>query len=170
MGLFKSEKTFFGPISLLPEIAGSIEFQLKREGYEVQCFEQVSGGYDISITKGGAFKALLGMKSALKVKIEPHRGNKIYVEASVGIFGQQAIPTAITLLVAWPVIIAQVWGLVKQSKLDNEVMAIVEACVRKYKMTTASGSLIIGGEKVCTGCGRKHNLSKNFCSSCGHRL
>ena len=31
----------------------------------------ISGGYDISITKGNMFKAVLGMKTALKVHIYP---------------------------------------------------------------------------------------------------
>jgi hypothetical protein len=29
----------------------------------------------------------------------------MYIEAGIGIFGQQAIPTLITMFVAWPVII-----------------------------------------------------------------
>ena len=62
--MFKSNKTFYGPISLIPEIAGAIEFQFKRKGFKVQCFELGSGGFDISIAKGGIFKSLLGMKSA----------------------------------------------------------------------------------------------------------
>ena len=80
-----------------------------------------TGGVQVSIRKGGTFKAIIGMKTALNVRIEPV-ANGTTVEAGVGIFGQQAIPTAITLLVFWPVIIAQVWNMAQESKLDEEAL------------------------------------------------
>jgi hypothetical protein len=44
------------------------------------------------------------------------------VETGVGIFGQQAIPTAVTLLVFWPVLVAQVWNMAQEAKLDEEAI------------------------------------------------
>ena len=74
----------------------------------------------VSIRKGGTFKAIIGMKTALNIKIEPV-ANGTTVDAGVGTFGQQAVPTAITLLIFWPVIIAQVWNMAQEAKLDEEL-------------------------------------------------
>ncbi|MGN0187981.1 MAG: zinc ribbon domain-containing protein, partial [Candidatus Cryptobacteroides sp.] len=92
MGTFNTKKTLYGPASVIPEIASAIRDDFSKDGYEVSMDALSSGGYDISITKGGIFKAVLGMKTALKVTILPQDG-RIRFEAGVGIFGQQAIPT-----------------------------------------------------------------------------
>jgi hypothetical protein len=69
------------------------------------------------------------MKTALNVKIEPV-SNGTTVEARVGIFGQQAIPTAITLLVFWPVLIAQVWNMAQEAKLDEEALDVAKESLK----------------------------------------
>jgi hypothetical protein len=89
------------------------------------------GGVQVSIRKGGTFKAIIGMKTALNIKIEPV-ANGTTVEAGVGIFGQQAIPTAITLLVFWPVIIAQVWNMAHESNLDDEALDVAEESLKAH--------------------------------------
>jgi hypothetical protein len=76
-------------------------------------------------------KAIIGMKTALNIKIEPV-ANGTTVDAGVGIFGQQAIPTAITLLVFWPVIIAQVWNMAHESKLDEEALGVAEESLKSH--------------------------------------
>ena len=123
MAAFNTNKTLNGSVSLIPEIANRIENDFIREGYEVQKIALSSGGYDISITKGGLFKAVLGMKTALKVTLLPQGGN-IYFEAGVGIWGQQAIPTVISMLFFWPVLITQIWGIVEQASLDDKALAL----------------------------------------------
>jgi uncharacterized membrane protein YqaE (UPF0057 family) len=73
------------------------------------------------VKKGNLFKAVLGLQTALKVKISniaPH----VCVTTNVGIFGQQAIPTILTVCVWWPFVITQIWGLIKQHKLDQYIM------------------------------------------------
>ncbi len=97
MGTFSTKKTLYGPQSLIPQIAERIQEEFQNEGYTVKA-EPLSGrGYDLSITKGGMFKAVLGMKTALKVTLLP-QGANILFEAGVGIWGQQAIPTVISML------------------------------------------------------------------------
>ncbi|MCS2523166.1 hypothetical protein NXV02_03315 [Bacteroides ovatus] len=73
---------------------------MQYEQFEVQIDNLLSGGVDISISKGGLFKAVLGLKSALKVSLIP-KDNAIAFEAGIGIFGQQAIPTIISMLFFW---------------------------------------------------------------------
>lgn len=123
MGTFKSTKTFFASPEIIPAIVKDITGTFTNEGYQVQAQDLISGGYDISITKGNMFKAVLGMKTALKVHIYP-ANEQIRVDAGVGIFGQQAVPTLISMFLFWPVLITQISGMIAQAKMDDKVMMI----------------------------------------------
>ena len=96
MGTFNTKAVLNADPRLIPDIADRICNEFVADGYEVKREDLISGGIDISLTKGGAFKAVLGMKTALKVKLQPEAG-AINFDAGVGIFGQQVIPT----LVMW---------------------------------------------------------------------
>ena len=74
--------------------------------------------------KGNLFQAVLGMQTALKVKISSTSPHAL-VKMSIGLFGQQAIPTILTVAVWWPIAICQVAGLVKQYKMDQEVLTSI---------------------------------------------
>ena len=125
MGTFSTKKILYGSTTLIPTIANRIQEEFQNDGYEVAMDALSSGGYDISITKGGIFKAVLGMKTALKVTLLP-QGSNIHFEAGVGIWGQQAIPTVISMLFFWPVLLTQIWGMVEQSKLDDKALEIAK--------------------------------------------
>lgn len=125
MGTFTSEKILYGNPKYIPVMGERICQEFARDGFETNMEDMAGGGVDISLAKGGKFKAALGMKSALKVTIAPRNGT-IHIKAGVGIFGQQLLPSAITVLVFWPVIVAQVWGMVQQSKLDDRAIALAE--------------------------------------------
>lgn len=131
MGTFKTSKMLYGNPTLIPIISSAIIEEFRKEGYDVTTQDLMSGGKDISITKGGMFKAIIGMKTALKISLKPY-DNKIQFEAGVGIFGLQAIPSAIALFVAWPVMITQIWGLVQQSKLDDKALEIAESVLYRH--------------------------------------
>lgn len=166
MGAFKSIKTFFASPSLIPVIARDITATFRDEGYEVHSDELISGGSDISITKGGVFKAVLGMKSALKINIAPDNG-AIRIEAGVGIFGQQAIPTVISMLFFWPVLITQISGLISQAKLDNKVVAIAAETIERETRKQAVSAVPSASVRFCTHCGNKMDGEAAFCSVCG---
>ena len=129
MATFSTKKVLYGSTSLIPTIANRIQEEFQNDGYEVAMDALSSGGYDISITKGGVFKAILGMKTALKINLTPTSSKSIAFEAGVGIWGQQAIPTAISMLFFWPVLITQIWGLIQQSNLDDKAAEIVEKVI-----------------------------------------
>lgn len=131
MATFKTKRTFNCPASLLPEIAGTISEEFQKDGYEVEVKELYYGGYDISITKGGFFKSVLGMKTALKISLISQGTNGLSFEAGVGIFGQQLIPTIISMFFYWPVIITQIWGLIQQANLDDKAAEIVEKVIEE---------------------------------------
>ena len=168
MATFSTKKILYGATSLIPTIANRIQEEFQNDGYEVAMDALSSGGYDISITKGGVFKAVLGMKTALKVTLLPQGGNILF-EAGVGIWGQQAIPTVISMLFFWPVLITQIWGMVEQSKLDDKALDIAKDVIY-MNSNIAAVATASNGSKFCTGCGTKNAESSNFCCGCGRPL
>lgn len=164
MATFNTKKVLYGSPSLIPTVASHIQSEFQNEGYDVAVDALSSGGYDISITKGGVFKAVLGMKTALKVTLLP-QGSNIYFEAGVGIWGQQAIPTVISMLFFWPVLITQIWGMVEQSKLDDKALEIAKDVI--YMNNNSATPTNSSGSKFCTSCGTKNIESANFCCGCG---
>lgn len=125
MGKFSSSKIFYNCDHYIDNVAKQFSEQMQQEGFDINAQKVSDGKWDISIKKGGMFKAILGMKSALKIEIHSASPN-VFVKTSVGIFAQQAIPTAITMLVLWPVLLAQIWGMIKQAKLDTHVMDVLQ--------------------------------------------
>ena len=167
MATFSTKKILYGPVSLIPSIAHSIQDDFLNNGFEVSMDSLSSGGYDISITKGGTFKAIMGMKTALKVTLLPN-GNTISFEAGVGIWGQQAIPTVISMLFFWPVLITQIWGIINQAKLDDKALEIANEVISKhnYNQNVTAGA----GVKFCTSCGTQNGGNAKFCCGCGKQL
>ena len=165
MGTFNTKKTLYGTASIIPQIATAIRDDFAKEGYEVSMDALSSGGYDISITKGGLFKAVLGMKTALKITLIPFDG-KIRFEAGVGIFGQQAIPTVISMFFFWPVLLTQIWGMIAQSKLDDRALQTAQDVIARSSYT-ALPALGSGTSKYCTSCGARNDESAKYCCDCG---
>lgn len=161
--IFASKRVFVADPSLIPAIAEGVVLQFQNEGYKVKWENLLSGGADISITKGGIFKAVAGMKTALKITITP-QGTHIFAEAGVGIFGQQVVPTIISMLFFWPVLLTQTWGLIQQSKLDDHAMEVIENLLQQLRL---SGKSMSSGS-FCPECGA--SVSGKFCSSCGKKL
>ena len=166
MGTFNTKKTLYGVVSLIPVMASRIQGEFQNEGYEVKSDALNSGAYDISVTKGGVFKAVLGMRTALHITLVP-QGDDVAFEASVGIFGQQAIPTVISMFFFWPVLITQIWGLVTQAKLDDKALEIVTqvACANGAKYQQGNASRLF-----CTSCGTKITVGAKYCPDCGNKL
>lgn len=167
MATFNTKKILYGSSALITEIANRIQEQFIYEGYEVKTDSLSSGGYDISITKGGIFKAVLGMKTALKITLIP-QGNNVLFEAGVGIWGHQAIPTIISMLFFWPVLITQIWGMVEQAKLDDKALELAMEVVNSKQNISASA--VNNDKKFCTQCGAQNTVSSKFCSECGAKL
>ena len=173
MGTYSKKKLLAAHSSQINSIAEAIQTDFVRDGFEVNVDTLMSGGKDISITKGNLFKAVLGMRSALKVTLIPQTEGVLF-EANVGIYGQQAIPTVISMLFFWPVLITQIWGLVEQSSLDDRALALAEQAIAggatSSTSTSSFTSTFSGNHKFCTNCGAKLNGASKFCSNCGTKL
>src|SRR5918997_2649861 len=131
MGTFNSTKTFPYSVEDIAPVAKDVMDHFADQDFEVTETNIPTGGVQVSIRRGGIFKAIIGMKTALNIKIEPV-ANGTTLEAGGGGFGQQAVPTAITLLVFWPVIIAQVWNMAQEAKLDEEAMGVAEESLKAH--------------------------------------
>ena len=131
MGTFNSTKTVPYVVDDLAPVAQEVESYFESQEFEATQTNLPAGGVQVSIRRGGTFKAIIGMKTALNIKIEPVAGGT-QVDAGVGIFGQQAIPTMITALVFWPVIIAQVWNMAQEAKLDEEALGVAEESLKAH--------------------------------------
>lgn len=165
MGVFKKSKLLHGNPSLIPLIGEKIAENFKNDGYETTVIDLIAGGKEVSITKGGMFKAIIGMKTALKIKLVP-KDNRIQFDAGVGIFGLQAIPTAITLFVTWPVIATQILGLIQQSKLDNKALDIAER-----EIYNASNDNYLQEQHVyCPHDGKRIPADSEYCPYCGTKI
>src|ERR671917_2752064 len=139
MGTFNSSHTVPHVVEDLTPVAHDVMRHFQRQDFEVTETPISTGGVQVSIRRGGTFKAIIGMKTALNIKIEPV-SNGTAVDAGVGIFGQQAIPTAITLLVFWPVIIAQVWNMAQEANLDEEALRVAEESLKAHSSNAPSGT------------------------------
>jgi hypothetical protein len=139
MGTFNSSKTVPYVVEDLTPVAQDVMGHFESQDYEVTEAHIPTGGVQVSIRKGGTFKAIIGLKTALNIKIVPE-ANGTRVEAGVGIFGQQAIPTAITLLVFWPVLVAQVWNMAQESKLDEEALGVAEESLKAHSQAPSGAA------------------------------
>jgi hypothetical protein len=133
MAIFESTKCVPIVLEDLTPVVNEVMEYFRRQGYEV-AGQKTANGWEISLTKGGVFKSLLGLKTALKIYIEP-TAKLTVVKTKVGLFGTQALPTTIAFWIFWPVLIPQIWGLVQQAKLDEEAISCVEASLQSHAKT-----------------------------------
>ncbi|MBI3970122.1 MAG: zinc ribbon domain-containing protein [Chloroflexi bacterium] len=167
MGLLGSTRTFYLPSPDLAAAAEDVMRHFKEQDYDVAGEETLDRGWHISVKKGNIFQALGGLSTALKIDLQQD-GSAVTAKTSVGMFGTQALPTAITVLVYHPLVLAQVWGLVRQHRLDEEALACVERSLVKQTRTGAAG----GARSAADGRGRAtvHEVRRRCCTNCGATL
>src|SRR5919107_137425 len=105
MGTFNSSKTFPYVVEDLAPVAQDVMGHFESQDFEVTETNIPTGGVQVSIRKGGTFKAIL---------------------------------TAITLLVFWPVIIAQVWNMAQEANLDEEAIRVAEESLKAHSSKAPS--------------------------------
>lgn len=163
---FTSSRVFKVSPDRIPGMARTLEIALRQDGYETRSDTLLGGDVIVSLTNGGLFKAIVGMKTALKVELRADGGN-VLAKTSVGIWGHQIVPTVIMLLWFWPVLITQIWGLVQQSRLDTHVMEILGKAAEKEPEAIDVPSEEVSA-RFCSECGKP--VTGNFCSNCGAKV
>ena len=189
MGAFETKTIIRANSNLIPKMAETICKVFEFDGFTTQAAPMSGGGYDISVVKGGKFKAILGMQSALKIQLVQRDQDYISFSAGVGIFGKEMIPSAIALFVAWPILIPQIWGLIQQSGLDDRALKVCYAVVdglddrQIIEQRLAPGPSVkrFSGSNVrpkqfvsstamkhfCPHCGKEIDADAMFCPRCG---
>lgn len=172
MATYSKKRLLPASATQIPQMAESIRQEFIYDGFEVNVETLMSGGVDISITKGNVFKAVLGMRSALKVTLIPQQTGVLF-DANVGVFGQQAVPAVISMFFFWPVLITQIWGLVQQASLDDRALAAAERVLggQQYQVPTQETPVTaVGTASFCPECGQKVEPGSKFCPNCGAKL
>lgn len=169
MATYSKKELLTAQPSQIEAIADAICDAFRADDFEVNVDTLMSGGKDISITKGNVFKAVLGMRSALKVTLTPQTEGVLF-EANVGIFGQQAIPTVISMFFFWPVLLTQIWGLIEQSALDDRALEVAKKAIGAPSGYTSEYTPMGTSVKFCTHCGAKIPSGAKFCSECGAKV
>lgn len=170
MGAYNKKRLLQASAAQIPQIADAIRKEFQYDDFEVQIDELMSGGRDISVTKGNLFKAVLGMRSALKITLLPQSDGVLF-DANVGIFGQQSIPTIISMFFFWPVLITQIWGLVQQSSLDDRALEAAQRSIYSAPSAhSAAYSAPVADTKFCINCGAKIAADAKFCPECGSKF
>lgn len=164
---FSSTRIFNVSPNLIQPIAEDVATQLTAEGYDVDVESSLGNDVQISLSKGGMFKKVLGLQTALNVMLSD-QGDSIKAEATVGIFKQQVIPTLIMLFITWPVIVTQIVGLVKQSHLDDHIMELIDSAISQLGAKVALKKVAKNGA-YCPNCGARVSGGK-FCCECGEKL
>jgi hypothetical protein len=171
MPLFETSRFIPQRIADFAPVAADVLNHFRAQEYEVASTQLLNGAWHISLSKGGMFKAVLGMKTALNIDIQPAPTGTL-VKAGVGIFGQQAVPTAIAMFFFWPILIPQIWGIVQQSKLDDEAVNLIEArlAVHAAKPAPPTEPATNPSGQFCVECGKSVPAGSKFCPHCGAKM
>ena len=176
---FSSSRTIPLALDDLTPVAEDVMEHFRVQGYDVTGERLPSRGWHISLAKGTVFAAVLGLKTALNIELQP-TSNATVAKAGIGIFGRQVVPALIARFVAWPVWLTQIWGLVQQAQLDDEALDAVERSLRAHASratVTPVSPAAAGGpagaaaraDRYCTECGAALTHTARFCSACGAR-
>ncbi|MFI9201187.1 hypothetical protein [Streptomyces sp. NPDC053048] len=173
MKAFSSEKLIAVAIPDLTPVATDLVTHFQERGYETAALAGPDGGHDISITKGGMFKKVVGLRTALKIELLPQPTGTL-VRAGAGIFGKQALPFAVAMLVAWPVLLTQLWGIINQAGLDDEAIKVAELSLNRLSrlagpLDSPGGQPAPGARSHCHQCGHARFADAAFCTKCGAR-
>jgi len=162
MSLFKASKILSVAVADLTPVAQALMKHFADLNYEVNGEQTGRHCWEIGIHKGGIFKAIVGLKTALRIRIETI-GTSTQIEAGIGLLESQGISTAVSMLAFWPVLVTQTWGLVRQSKLDEEAIAVAEAALFAQQA-------LAGTSRYCHECGAALTETSTFCYACGVHL
>ncbi|MDV9173846.1 zinc ribbon domain-containing protein [Streptomyces sp. W16] len=168
MSAFSSEKLIAVSVPDLAPVVDDLKSHFQERGYETVVSADQDGAHEVGITKGGMFKKVLGLRTALKIDLVPQPTGTL-VRAGVGIFGKQVVPFVIAMLVTWPVLLTQMWGLISQAGLDDEAIKVAELSLNRIHRLSAGQDPAAEHLNFCHQCGHPREGDANFCTKCGTR-
>lgn len=160
MGRFESSTIINAPQEFIPVACRKIRSAFEAEGFEYSIKTESFNKTVVLITKGNLVMQAVGLKQGLEITFIPGNGN-ISVAAKGTVIKDQAIATVVSMLVARPVLIAQIVGLINQSKLDERVIETVKLALAEYNEVKPV---------FCTHCGKQVKSTDGLCPECGNRI
>ena len=163
-GTFYSEKIFNSSPTHISGVVAELKSYYTTHGYEYNENPSDKGGVIIKVTKGGDFRRLLGLQSALEITLEPTSDNTISFKAGIGFWEQQGLATAISALLAsttFITLVTQAWGVIHQAHLDDQALEIAERRLKELE-----GDMENVEYDYCPNCRRKAIVGKP-CPHCG---
>lgn len=160
MGRFESSTLFNAPQEFIPVACRKIKSEFEADGFDYAVKTESFNKTVVLVTKGNLVKQAIGLKQGLEITFKPECG-MVSVNARGTVIKDQAIATILSMLVAWPVVIAQIIGLVNQSKLDEMAIETVTSAMAEYNEEKPV---------FCTHCGKKVKSTDGICPICGERL
>jgi hypothetical protein len=197
MGAFTTERTFTIQLQELEPVAQEVAEHFRTEGYTVSSRQLGDDFWGISISRGDTFKKVVAMDSALNIEIKSVAGGT-RAKAGIGAFDRFEGAHAAGIAIAWfvtPLVgIPAIWGLVQQSKLDEQALQIIEQSLHKHAggapapetevvavgenspagaaTQSASATTAMEGSpgKYCAACGATLPEGARFCPACGNKI
>lgn len=160
MSSFSTSKRYKATATFIPYAIDRIRESFSADGFEVN---QRAGSYNqaiLEVTKGDLFKKAVGLKQGLEITFETD-GDFVNVDAKGTVLKDQAIASTLTLLVAWPVLIPQIIGLIKQAGLDDKAIGIIDTAHAHFENEQPT---------FCTHCGGRITDNPTTCPHCGALL
>ena len=100
-----------------------------------------------------------------------HPQDFIHPEDEAARRNMEAIPTIISMLFFWPVLVTQLWGIIQQSNLDEKAIVVAEESIRQYSGSDRmSATIAIQNRIYCTACGKMNTSAIKYCGECGEKL
>lgn len=160
MSTFTTSKTFKVSPSFIPYAVNALKDVFEAKGFDFEKKPGTANKTIIEVTKGNLVKQVVGLKQGLEITFEQD-GCDIIVTAKGIVVKNQLVATTLTLLAWWVIIIPQIIGLIKQSKLDKEAIAVIENAYASYESESPT---------FCTHCGAKVSAGTTICPHCGRAL
>ena len=113
-------RSFQCPISLFQELIRAAQAWLSAEGFKCQRLQMEDGGIVIQIEKGGGWRKVLGMSTAVHIVFHQVE-NTVNVEIGSGRWLDKAASGALSLIILWPLAITAGIGAWQQMKLPGRV-------------------------------------------------
>ena len=162
MALKSTQKSFKTKLQNVEQVVEDFRNHFESKDYKVESNPTTDGAF-ISLTNKNIFKTISGLQTGLNITLSVY-DDSITAKMDVGIFGKQAVPGLIAMLVFWPILVTQIVGLIKQNKLDTEAYDVLEKSIKEHEPKTAAF------EEYCPYCGEGIEKGAKFCPHCGENL
>lgn len=170
MSVFNEKKIVYGYVDNIEDVLNDVKTYFESKKFEVHIENDQNTGF-ISITKGGIFKTVTGLKVALNTSLKKQT-DSIFVESKLGAFGSKvAVLLVGVYVIAWPLAVSAALGMIMQTNLNKEMMEQIEKAVYMHSKHSISEpqKTISVEKKTCSECGYVLPLDAVFCPECGKK-